>query len=1816
LDSGINIKERSMERKVSSGFWAGRPGRTATGHILTLIRLAAVMACLGVAGPRVAEAASDPQRYAVNKSVGIPTAEEDNVNIPMYGYVNAYRFTATIPAYFPLQQGQVDNCTDDFSGYELHPPFQVFYFDATAGDLMHVHKGLGTLGEWWRSPNLIDSGGANSVGSHVSYANPLSGDGRGHIAYYDATGADLKYLKQTSLLGFGAVETPDSAGNVGQYASIALDAAENPHIAYYDASNGNLKYATKSGASWVVTTIDGSANNVGQYCSLLADAANGLHVAYYDVTTGDLKYMYKASGGAWSAPVTLDSTGNVGQYASLDIGPDGAIHIAYYDATNGNLKYATKPSGGSWSVVTVDGSANNVGLYARLGVNHAGGGNGRIHIAYHDATGGDLKYAYKAPGGSWNVSTLDTAGTVGQGISLRVYQFPNDARHQYFDAVFVTYYDATAGDLKAMIRTESGGWGAPEVAVSAGNVGQYAALNFGEYYPPGPPSPGEIFNNGSTIVSAHNIADWWIQEPMEVQVIGGQTVSGVSMVTITDRLPDQNDYKQILALYSSSHLRPLPYPFTYMNDVCYGNSVLLGNAAESEWPKAPIRKLVVDPMNDAMDAYFYNGGHVRVTWDVSRGSVVYDVTDMSTDSVELPFSTIRAMYVHDQKAVFSEVEGEGLSGLTLKLLPPFNPGDPADAEDGLWTYGTAIYGDWWRFLRNQYTFYNTSNPDLLFEVLSPRGCYVVRQAEQYTAASGTSLVSKDSASGNQSIKSAGGVAEASYNVTPAATITGACVNVRYTDDVGGSLVEVFVNNVKKGQFTTKACGTLNDYLQSGQVSLGTNLGAAVTVSVKLKITPNAGHAELDLLSVEQAHTHEKLQDWDDVWRSGTWWNTSPGSPAQYVVDRVNAEQNHAVRSGELQNSVKVVYNKANGATTFEKQYGAFALQLAPTDFRDNDYLSFWVYNNGSSLKFNIKLEDADGRSFESAWALIEPETKTASADWENLVFDLTRAFQAHNSGQIDMTRITQVMFIVAPGNMTAAGTFWMDDLTLTRANRTAPMETFESDVFGWQPGAPFALSQTTESFHNDGAADSLGQRSLKVTWGTKTASYQNFLYITDHDASAAPAGRVGNYRNFRLDGRNRLEAWFRSTTDNNMPILLVFQANNGQTHNVAQQTYTGAGQWQKLVFKYSQVAAATNLSAVILMPYPGAADGGGTLYIDDMRLTSNQDPVADPQPVTTLEDTSVSMVLGGSDPDGDSLTAMYYSSYYGGPQNGTLSYTNLNVTYRPNTNFFGTDTIRYVLTDGQATSAPATIVVTVQSVNDAPMAMDQSSIIQPNQPRPITLQAMDVDSSPVGFSVASSPAHGSLSGTAPNLLYTPAANYVGPDSFTFRANDGSLQSPLATVQLMVSNALPQPRSLTNTIPQNVARYVPLEATDLNGDVLTYTVMSQPGNGSLAGTPPMVRYTPNAGFVGTDTFTFRANDGYDNGPVGTMTLHVRPGIYVNVANNSGVENGSTASPYNTIQEGVAAAQPSDILVVSNGVYAVAQEILINKPITVWAINGPSVTAIDGQGASRCVHITNVNALVEGFTVKNGYRSSSFQNGAGVLIDYLGTVKDCVVTSNRTTAGSGGGIALNYGGVAQNCLVFGNTACFYGGGVYLYSGGKLLSSLVVSNFTTYGGGGVSTFSGYATHGHVENCTIVNNSVSPSTGWAGGLYADYGGTIRNTIVYSNMAGSALVGRDVRVNDNSMGWVRFYNSCVGEVGPPVYGIVFPWLPGTGNITNNPAFLAPAAMDFRLGAGSPCIDTGSGVSYPVYDLNYTPRAKEGNGGSFSGVDMGCYEVP
>src|SRR5262249_46663780 len=139
-----------------------------------------------------------------------------------------------------------------------------------------------------------------------------------------------------------------------------------------------------------------------------------------------------------------------------------------------------------------------------------------------------------------------------------------------------------------------------------------------------------------------------------------------------------------------------------------------------------------------------------------------------------------------------------------------------------------------------------------------------------------------------------------------------------------------------------------------------------------------------------------------------------------------------------------------------------------------------------------------------------------------------------------------------------------------------------------------------------------------------------------------------------------------------------------------------------------------------------------------------------------------------------------------GPSHGTLSGTAPNLIYTPFGDYYGPDSFTYKVNDGTVDSNVATVSVNVTPVNDPPVASSQSASTNEDVPYSGTVTGTDVDSSALTYSVVSSPAHGSVSmASNGSYTYTPAANYFGPDSFTFRASDGTSTSNTATVSITV-----------------------------------------------------------------------------------------------------------------------------------------------------------------------------------------------------------------------------------------------------------------------------------------------------------------------------------------------------------------------------------------------------------------------------------------------
>ena len=239
------------------------------------------------------------------------------------------------------------------------------------------------------------------------------------------------------------------------------------------------------------------------------------------------------------------------------------------------------------------------------------------------------------------------------------------------------------------------------------------------------------------------------------------------------------------------------------------------------------------------------------------------------------------------------------------------------------------------------------------------------------------------------------------------------------------------------------------------------------------------------------------------------------------------------------------------------------------------------------------------------------------------------------------------------------------------------------------------------------------------------------------------------------------------------------------------------------------------------------------------------------------------------------------------PARGTLVLnSNGSFSYTPELNYFGPDSFTYRVNDGTVDSNVTMVSLTVDPVNDPPVAVNDRYAV--NQNEVLTVAAAsgvlfndtDVEGNPLRALLVTGPQSGNVTlAVDGSFVYTPQANFSGIDSFTYKANDNAADSNTATVVIQV-NAKPV---AFNDGPYIVAEDAVLVVagqgvlfndTDADGGTLKAILVSGPTNGSLTlNDTGLFTYTPNGNYSGTDTFTYKANDGVADSNVATATITV-------------------------------------------------------------------------------------------------------------------------------------------------------------------------------------------------------------------------------------------------------------------------------------------------------------------------------------------------------
>jgi hypothetical protein len=233
--------------------------------------------------------------------------------------------------------------------------------------------------------------------------------------------------------------------------------------------------------------------------------------------------------------------------------------------------------------------------------------------------------------------------------------------------------------------------------------------------------------------------------------------------------------------------------------------------------------------------------------------------------------------------------------------------------------------------------------------------------------------------------------------------------------------------------------------------------------------------------------------------------------------------------------------------------------------------------------------------------------------------------------------------------------------------------------------------------------------------------------------------------------------------------------------------------------------------------------------------------------------------------------------------------------------------------------------VTESAVNNPPIAKSQRVTTDIDTSSTITLDATDKDGDRLTYSIGTTPNHGSLSSfdkDTGSVVYKPNNGYSGSDSFTFTASDESSTSNAAEVSIVVNpvthiNSPPVAESQDVTTDMDTSAPITLDATDKDGDSLTYSIGTTPNHGSLspfdedAGSAV---YNPNSGYTGSDSFTFTVNDEGSTSNAAEVSITVNPVTNINSTSTPENENGSENKSQSTLSD--TTSLPSDQNITSN------------------------------------------------------------------------------------------------------------------------------------------------------------------------------------------------------------------------------------------------------------------------------------------------------------
>ena len=273
----------------------------------------------------------------------------------------------------------------------------------------------------------------------------------------------------------------------------------------------------------------------------------------------------------------------------------------------------------------------------------------------------------------------------------------------------------------------------------------------------------------------------------------------------------------------------------------------------------------------------------------------------------------------------------------------------------------------------------------------------------------------------------------------------------------------------------------------------------------------------------------------------------------------------------------------------------------------------------------------------------------------------------------------------------------------------------------------------------------------------------------------------------------------------------------------------------------------------------------------------NAPPLAVDDTITMSRDNKLVIDVLKNDSDSDGSLKIETLKIVKEPVHGVATLLNGKIVYMPDDGYVGGDSLLYTVEDNKGlVSNQAAVFITIKSgINSLPIAKNQNLTMFKNRVLSILLVGVDEESNRLNYIVTTKPMHGSLSGVAPNLLYTPDRAYVGKDSFRFKVNDGMGDSAEATISITIkpTAVIVPPLPPTNKAPvavddrvttkREVAVLIDVLSNDRDSDGTldrgSVKVVSAPTAGVATVVKGKINYRPKRDYVGKDYFTYRVKD---------------------------------------------------------------------------------------------------------------------------------------------------------------------------------------------------------------------------------------------------------------------------------------------------------------------------------------------------------------------